>query len=151
MIRDADWLASAMYFLSGVMESGRDVARCAAPLAVMDRSLWSTLAVHYAHDPARLQRLLPLIESVADRLKIPDLIVVLEASPETCRSRIAKKTGEERAFDSASPDTEVFARREREFYHWLARQGLRLTFVDTDRCDPESVCRRAAELIRKSS
>ena len=46
----------------------------------MDRSIWSTLAVHYATDPDRLERLMPLLELAADRLRIPNLTIVLEAS-----------------------------------------------------------------------
>ena len=61
VIRDADWLASAMYFLSGVIESSRQAVGSEAKLQIMDRSLWSTLAVHYAHDPARLETLLPML------------------------------------------------------------------------------------------
>ena len=66
MIRDADWLASALYFLSGVIEASREAARGPGETKVMDRSLWSTLAVHYAHDPDRLGVLMPLVERCAD-------------------------------------------------------------------------------------
>jgi thymidylate kinase len=150
MIRDADWLASAMYFLSGVIEASREASRSGARLQVMDRCLWSTLAVHFAHDPQRLERLLPLLDLVADRMKVPDLTIVLEAKAATCRRRIAGKSGGEQALDAASPDDVDFCRREREFYHWLAEQGANVVFLSADRGDPEDVCRRAADLIRES-
>jgi pyruvate kinase/thymidylate kinase len=153
MIRDADWLASAMYFLSGVIESSRQAAGHDVPmvgdvkLQVMDRSLWSTLAVHYAHDPARLETLLPLFELAADRLAVPDLTIVLEADAETCRQRIARKSGAEQELDAASPSDEAFHLREREFYRWLSGQGPKVVFLDVNEDSPEDVCRRAAQLI----
>jgi pyruvate kinase len=149
MIHDADWLASAMYFLSGVIEASREAA-AEGTLRVMDRSIWSTLAVHYAHDPRRLDVLLPLVELAADRVKVPNLTIVLEASLDVCRKRIARKTGRQQAFDSAAFDSEEFHRREREFYRWLATQGPAVVFLDADRCDPEEVCRQAADHIRES-
>jgi pyruvate kinase/thymidylate kinase len=150
MIRDADWLASAMYFLSGVIEASREVGRSGAKLQVMDRSVWSTLAVHFAHDPRRLERLLALLDLAADRVKVPDLTIVLEAGAATCRRRIAGKSRGEQALDAASPADEDFCRREREFYHWLAEQGAKVVFLPADRGDPEDVCRRAADLIREA-
>jgi pyruvate kinase/thymidylate kinase len=150
MIRDADWLASAMYFLSGVIESSRQAAQSEAKLLLMDRSLWSTLAVHYAHDPARLDTLLPLFELASDRLAIPDLTIVLEANAATCGQRIAGKPGAEQEFDAASPSDEAFHCRERDFYRWLSTQGPRVVFLDVNQGSPEDVCRRAAELIGES-
>jgi pyruvate kinase/thymidylate kinase len=150
MIRDADWLASAMYFLSGVIETSRQVVEERDKLQVMDRSLWSTLAAHYAHDPARLERLLSLVELAADRLKVPNLTIVLEASPETCRRRIAGKAEYERELDAASGADEDSGRREREFYRWLAAQGPKVVFVDAEGDEPEEIYRRVEGVIRES-
>jgi thymidylate kinase len=150
MIRDADWLASAMYFLSGVIESSRQAVQCGGELQVMDRSLWSTLAVHYAQDPVRLETLLPLFQLAADRLTIPDLTIVLEADAETCRQRIARKPGAEQELDAASPSDEAFCLREREFYHWLSDQGPKVAFLDANQGTPEDLCQQAAQLIRGS-
>jgi pyruvate kinase/thymidylate kinase len=149
-IRDVDWLASAMYFLSGVIESSRQAALSGGKLQVMDRSLWSTLAVHYAHDPARLETLLPLFALAADRLAVPDLTIVLEADARTCRQRIARKSGAEQEMDAASPSDEAFHLREREFYHRLSDQGLKVAFLDANDSTPEDVCLRAAQLVRGS-
>ncbi len=150
MIRDADWLASAMYFLSGVIESSRQAALAEGKLQVMDRSLWSTLAVHYARDPARLERLMPLIDLAADRLKTPDLTIVLEASLDACDRRISHKSGKERELDAAARADGGFHQRERVFYHWLASQGPRVVFLDAENDDPEDVYRCAAERIREA-
>jgi pyruvate kinase/thymidylate kinase len=150
MIRDADWLASAMYFLSGVIESSREAAGEEGQPQIMDRSLWSTLAVHYAHDPARLEQLLPLLDLAADRLKVPHLTIVLEASLDACNRRIALKTGAEQELDAAAGADAAFHERERQFYHWLAAQGPRVEFLDAESNDPEDIYRRAAEIIRQS-
>ena len=116
----------------------------------MDRSIWSTLAVHHAYDPQRLALLLPLVELAGDRIRVPDLTIVLEASLDTCRQRIARKTGGGRAFDVAALAGDDFHRREREFYRWLATQGPKVAFIDTDRRDAEEVYRLASDCIRKS-
>jgi pyruvate kinase/thymidylate kinase len=150
MIRDADWLASAMYFLAGVIEASREAAHSTATIQVMDRSLWSTLAVHYAHDPGRLERLLALLELAAGHVKVPDLTIVLEASPATCASRNSRKAATEQHWDAAAPATDEFHGREREFYHRLAAQWPKVAFIPTDGCDPESVFRLATDLIRES-
>jgi thymidylate kinase len=149
-IRDADWLASAMYFLSGTIETSRDARQSPTPVYLMDRSIWSTLAVHYAHDPSRLDVLLPLVDLMAGRVKAPDLTIVLEASPDTCGRRIAEKTHGERQFDHAAPASPDFFARERDFYHWLAGQWPKVTFIDADDCDAEGVFARAAAILRES-
>jgi thymidylate kinase len=151
MIRDADWLASAMYFLSGVIEASRQLAAGDGAITIMDRSVWSTLAVNYAHDPGRMEVLMPLVDLAAGRIKVPDLTIVLEASPATCRQRVAGKAPAERQFDQAAPDDDEFQLREREFYRALGQQWPRMEFVNTDGCDFEVVYQKAVELVRTLS
>ena len=79
MIRDAEWFASAMFFLSGCFEQMRVLRGRPDPLVIMDRSLWSTLAVHGAEDPERLEALLAMLRPVAAQIHVPDLTLVLEA------------------------------------------------------------------------
>jgi thymidylate kinase len=149
MIRDADWLASAMYFLSGVIEGARRATAASASAVVLDRSLWSTLAVHYAHDPDRLDVLMPAAELAAARIRLPNLTIVLEASPSTCQARIARKAHGEQALDATTPHGQQFHQREREFYRWLASQAPAVEFVDTEGRDPEEVCEKVVEIVRK--
>lgn len=149
MIRDADWLASAMYFLSGVIESSREVLAGAGDIKVMDRSLWSTLAVHYAHDPSRLPTLVRLVELAAGKVKVPDLTIVLEMSPGEYRRRLGRKTGHEHQLDTATPDSDAFLLRESKFYHLLARQWPKLVFISTENREVEPVYEEAAEAVRK--
>lgn len=148
MIRDAAWFSSAMFFLSGCFEQMRLLRARPEPLVIMDRSLWSTLAVHAAEDGRRLQALLAMLQPVAPEIAVPGLTLVLEAGFETCQSRIARKSGEARLLDNltATPD---FHAREKEFYRWLARQRAEVRLVDANDPDPESIGARALGLIRE--
>ena len=106
---------------------------------------------NYAHDPGRMEVLMPLVDLAAGRIKVPDLTIVLEASPATCRQRVAGKAPSERQFDQAAPDDDEFQLREREFYRALGEQWPRMEFVNTDGYDFEVVYQKAVELVRTLS
>jgi thymidylate kinase len=148
MIRDAEWYASAMFFLSGCFEQMRVLRTRQDKLVVMDRSLWSTLAVHGADSPERLELLLAMLRPVAAQVRVPHLTLVLEASFATCRSRIAKKTGAARALDELTANA-AFHAREQEFYRWLSRQRSEVRFLEVDQAPPEAVALQAGKLIRQ--
>src|SRR5271165_5710468 len=93
MIRDAEWHASAMFFLSGCFEQARLLRNHSDRLVIMDRCLWSTLAVHAAESLERLKALIAMLQPVARHIEVPHLTLVLEASFVTCQSRIAQKSG----------------------------------------------------------
>ncbi len=147
MIRDADWFASAMFFLSGCFEQMRLLERCVAPLVIMDRSLWSTLAVHAAHSPARLQALLAMLDPVAGQVRIPGLTLVLEASFATCQSRIGLKGPAPRALDALTA-TADFHDREQQCYAWLSRQVPTFAFLNVESASAPEVLETALALIR---
>jgi thymidylate kinase len=148
MIRDAEWFASAMFFLSGCFEQMRVLRGHPDPLVIMDRSLWSTLAVHGAESPERLEALLAMVRPIADRIQVPDFTLVLEAGFDTCQSRIARKSGAARLLDDLTANS-AFHVREQEFYHWLARQRSEVVFLDANQAMPESIAERASALIRE--
>jgi thymidylate kinase len=148
MIRDAEWFASAMFFLSGCFEQMRVWRGRPNPLVIMDRSLWSTLAVHGAESPERLEALLAMLRPVAARIHVPDFTLVLEAGFETCQSRIARKSGAARLLDDLTANS-AFHAREQEFYHWLARQRSEVLFLDANQAVPENIAERASALIRE--
>jgi thymidylate kinase len=150
MIRDAEWFASAMFFLSGCFEQMRVLRSRPDPLFIMDRSLWSTLAVHGAESPERLKALLAMLRPVAAHIQIPDLTLVLNADFETCQSRIARKSGTARLLDNLTA-TPAFHRREQEFYRWLARRRSEVLFLDANRSGPENIAQEAAALIREKA
>ena len=146
MIREAEWFASAMFFLSGCLEQMRVLRSRQDKLVVMDRSLWSTLAVHGAYSPERLERLLAMLRPVAAQIRVPHLTFVLGASFKTCQSRIAKKAGTARALDELTANA-AFHAREHEFYRWLSRQRSEVRFLDVDQAPPEAVALQARNLI----
>jgi thymidylate kinase len=147
MIRDAEWFSSAMFFLSGCLEQMRMLRSQPDPLVIMDRSLWSTLAVHAGEESRRLQVLLDMLRPVAAEIQVPDLTLVLEATFETCQARIARKRGAARLLDNLTA-TPAFHQREREFYRWLARQRAGVIFLEVNDPNPDAVAERASKLIR---
>jgi thymidylate kinase len=148
MIRDADWYASAMFFLSGCFEQMRLIGGRAESLVIMDRCLWSTLAVHAAESIERLQALLAMLGPIASLVQIPQLTVVLEASFPTCQARIARKTADARALDELTARTE-FHSREQLFYQWLMSQAPGMELVDVNELTPEQVADKVLALIGK--
>jgi thymidylate kinase len=148
MIRDAEWFVSAMFFLSGCCERMRLLRGRPEPLIIMDRSLWSTLAVHSAASVERLETLLALLQPVAAQIQVPDLTLVLEADFATCQSRIARKRGVARQLDDLT-GTAAFHAREQEFYRWLARQRPEVGLIEIQPAAPEVVAAQAAAWIRE--
>jgi thymidylate kinase len=148
MIRDAEWFASAMFFLSGCFEQMRLLRGRPDPLVIMDRSLWSTFAVHGAESPERLKALLAMLRPIAPQIHVPDFTLVLEAGFKTCQSRIARKTGAARLLDNLTA-TAAFHAREQEFYLWLARQRSEVLFLDANHDGTEKIVKRASALVRE--
>lgn len=146
MIRDADWYASAMFFLSGCFEQSRLLRQRGDRLVIMDRSLWSTLAVHAAQSVERLETLLAMLKPIAPAIHLPHRTIVLEASFATCQTRIANKSGTARVLDELTATTE-FHQRERQFYRWLSAQTGGITFLDAHPT-AEQVADHALELIK---
>ena len=158
MIRDADWMASALYFFSGTLELTRELMLSLQtitppPVVFLDRCLWSTLAVQVGHDPERLWELLPVLEGMSGHVCIPNTTVILTASLETLRKRISTKDSSERAFDEL---TQNYAYWEREllFYGWLkqaiAEVGLpqyRVEILDTDNLSFDAVASHVESLV----
>jgi phytoene dehydrogenase-like protein len=148
MIRDAEWFASAMFFLSGCCEQMRVLRGRPDPLVIMDRSLWSTLAVHGAASAERLAALLAMLQPVAAQIFVPDLTLVLEADFATCQARIARKSGAARLLDELTA-TPAFHAREQGFYHWLARQRCEVRLLEANQAGPETIAEAATALIRE--
>jgi len=123
MIRDADWMASAFYFFSGSMELTRELTplfqkQVSSSKICLDRSIWSTLAVHIGHDPKRLADLIPMLKFMSGHVCVPNKTIVLTASAETLRRRVSEKDLSERVFDELTQDS-VYLEQESAFYHWL--------------------------------
>ena len=149
MIRDAEWFASAMFFLSGCFEQMRVLRGRTEPVVIMDRSLWSTLAVHAAHAPERLAALVQMLGPVAGQVPVPGVTLVLEASFATCGTRIARKSGPARALDELTAEPGFHA-REQEFYRWLAGRAPGVLLLQVDDLDPAEAAQQALALLRPS-
>lgn len=149
MIRDAEWVGSAMFFLSGCLEQMRVVKARSESLVIMDRSLWSTLAVHAAEAPERLGTVLAMLKPVAGSICVPDLTMVLRASFKTCQQRIAQKNREARDLDHLTANVRFHA-REQSFYYWLSRNARSIEFLDVDKVSPQIVADEATTLIMKA-
>lgn len=147
MIRDADWPASALFFLSGCLEQMRLLRNRPEPLILMDRSIWSTLAVHAATSADRLPLLLNVLSPLAKWIQSPTNTLVLDASFETCQQRIAKKTGTARALDELTADA-LFHTRERQFYRWLKSRAPGVLFLDVDQIPAEEAAAKAHEILK---
>jgi thymidylate kinase len=150
MIRDAEWFSSALFFLSGYFEQMRALRSARAPLVIMDRSLWSTLAVHAAESIQRLEALLAVLDPIADEIRVPDFTLVLEATLETCQHRSSQKEGSSRALDALTARDD-FHQRERAFYRWLGNQTPAVEFLDVDTRAAPAVCEAALPLVRRVS
>ncbi len=147
MIRDAEWYASAMFFLSGCFEQSRLLRHRPDRLVVMDRCLWSTLAVHAAESVDRLEALISMLRPIAQHIQAPNLTLVLEASFATCQSRIANKSGTARALDELTA-TAAYHGREHEFYQWLGGQNPGVIFLNADFTTAEEVAEQAVDLLK---
>ncbi len=147
MIRDAGWPASAMFFLSGCLEQMRVLRGRPEPLIVLDRCLWSTLAVHAAETPQRLYSVVGLLAAVAPEVPVPDLTLVLAADFTVCQSRIARKSGTARRLDELTAQP-AFHDRELGFYQWLAAQRREVRWMDARPPAPE-VLAAAVALVRE--
>jgi thymidylate kinase len=91
-----------------------------------------------------------MLRPVAGQIRVPDFILVLEASFETCQSRISRKSGAARLLDELTA-TSAFHAREQEFYHWLSGQRRELLFLDANEDGPEDIAKRASALIREKA
>lgn len=148
MIFHASWMASALYFMSGVMEVKRDIKNLDKKFIIMERSIWSTLAVHWMKDFSRVGPLLNIMKEGHEFLPIPDLTIVLKADYDTCQNRINKKLDESKDFDKDLPREFL---REMEFYDWLNNQLPNIEIIDTTNLSLEKIEKLVLNAIRNKT
>lgn len=135
MLFEATPAASALYYLAGSADFRRELEANGAKRFLSDRSVWSTVAAAYAKDPLLLPELFDTVDALKDQLVVPDTVVVLRGSYETCLKRIAgKASGAE--FDR---DTETALRRKYELYDLLRESGYDVRDIATDGKSREEV------------
>lgn len=114
-----------------------------------DRSIWSAVAGCYDKAPGSLRALLDAVEALrADHVVLPDRVVVLKGSYETCQARIGSRV----LNAEADADLRRAFKRRNELYGALKSCGYDVQFISTDGKSPEEVLSEFEALsIREST
>lgn len=124
MIAETNWQASALYFLSGVIDKIRELRELGNSDAfhLIDRSLWSTLSAHASEDPIRLAKIVAILHEIGIGLCEPDYTIILNATFEHCYKRIQLKINEEEKKLDTLLTHSIYYQKEALFYNWLGKQ-----------------------------
>ncbi len=87
---------------------------------VMDRSLWSTVAMSYVRSPEKAQDVINMFDSLAHYMPIPEIVYLLDVPYSECRNRILRRDTST-LNDNMSEET---YNRHMEFYYWLSTQNV---------------------------
>ena len=100
-IKKASWYSSALFFLSGSMETKRKIDNeYKENVFILDRSFWSTLAVNWDRNESDKKQLESIVNYGKQFLPIPNIIFILTADYEECNKRInMKKNSSEKDLD----------------------------------------------------
>lgn len=131
-IKDASWYASALFFLAGSMETKRNIIEnYNNKNVVLDRSFWSTLAVHWDRGDSELRVIKDIIKDAKNYLPIPDVIFLLNADYTSCNDRINSKTDILNKHLDDVVDRDYF-QKELNFYDWLRKNNTDSIIIDID-------------------
>lgn len=136
-------LVSPLFYLSGLIASVREIAEVPERFIIFDRSIWSTLAAAYSKDKETFDTLVNMLVLLKEKIRIPDRVIVLRASFESCLRRIMSK-GEGKEFDN---DTRKDFELKSEFYDLLAQSGYPIDFIETDGKSAEEVLNMVSDLL----
>jgi len=101
-----------------------------------DQSIWSAVAGFYDKAPGSLGELLDAVEALrADHVVLPDRVVVLKGSYETCQARIGSRV----CNAESDADLRRAFKRRNELYGALKSGGYDVRFISTDGKSPEEV------------
>ncbi|WP_320151466.1 deoxynucleoside kinase [uncultured Tolumonas sp.] len=130
MIAETNWQASALYFLSGVMEKIRELRELENNdgFHLIERSLWSTLSAHASEDPIRLAKIVAILREMGIGLCEPDYTIILNATFDHCYGRIQLKENEEEKKLDALLTHDIYYQKEAVFYRWLGAQRKKRIF-----------------------
>lgn len=134
MLFESSALCSAMYYLGGAIEVFSKHDKAYSKI-LFDRSIWSTFAAAYAKDEANVPVLFNCLEAIKQHVFLPNLVIVLDASFETCQERISNKN-EGGEFDK---DKREAFNKKRNFYRLLKESGYPVTFIDVNNISAEEV------------
>ena len=147
MIAEANWQSSCLYFLSGVADKIRELKSNAHPLAIIERSLWSTLAAHSSEDPSRLSFIVSILNSLDADIFEPTHTIILRASFEHCRKRIAYKDDIEEVKLDELVNSKEYYTRENMFYDWLSASRKNVFNINVTDCESTNVCEKVTKII----
>lgn len=119
----ASYIGKALVYAASLADRKERAERLDSQVTnvVMDRSLWSTIALSYARYPDLAQDITNLFSSIAKYIPIPDIVYVLDVPYEICRERIAQRSRDAQRFDIMPMED---YRRHMDFYYWLDKQGV---------------------------
>lgn len=136
-------LVSPLFYLSGLVASVREIGEVPEQFIIFDRSIWSTLAAAYSKDTETFDQVVKMLVLLQDKIRIPDRVIMLRASFETCLERIMTK-GEGKEFDN---DTRRDFELKSKFYDLLAQSGYPVDFIETDGKSAEEVLNMVSDLL----
>ena len=134
---------SALYYFSGLVAQSSEMKEIPEDFVILDRSIWSTLAAAYSKDRETFDLVVKMLVLLQDKIRIPDRVIVLRASFETCLERIMTK-GEGKEFDN---DTRRDFELKSAFYDLLAQSGYPVDFIETDGKSAEEVLKMVSGLL----
>ena len=132
-------MASALIFAASLADRMNKIKNNAAECSVLDRSLWSTIALNWAKGRADVaQDVLNFYAKISAYVPIPEKVYVLDTHYEICRSRVMKRNIAVQKYDEM-PHEEY--RRHMEFYHWLAERSSGIIFLNTENLSLEMLAK----------
>lgn len=146
MIETDNWIASALFFLSGVLENKNIISQ--EEMYISDRSIWSSLAIHVKKDPSRIPDICHILSLVAPYAIFPFVVIVLDAGYEYAKMRINKKRALDLELDKAAPQGIIPYEREIDFFRWLKKLGINIIFVNA-KCSADEVFRKVKGIISR--
>jgi len=150
-IKDAYWLASALYFIAGTMETKRKMEENKEDIYILDRSFWSTLAVHWDRSIEDRNIIVEILKYGKRYLPIPNIIFLLSASDKTCEERINQKENiKEKELDEVVDD--FYFNKEVNFYKWLKNNSFeetKLINIETENKNINEITENCIEELKK--
>ena len=115
-------------------------------IAILDRSIWSTLALLYARNPESVQMVIDVFSTIADNLPIPDVVYVLDVPFEVCRERIKTRNPNIKKYDDMK---KAEYEKHLEFYHLIEQFGVNIKFVQTENMSYDEEIQYVLEDLKK--
>lgn len=151
-IQKSSWYSSALFFLAGSMETKRRIENeYKENIFILDRSFWSTLAVHWDRSESDKKQLESIVDYGKQFLPIPNIIFILTADYEECKKRInMKKDCIEKDLDSVVD--EKYYLKEKYFYNWLLENNseeTKIIKIDTTTKSEDEIINICTDYIEK--